>query len=274
MKKLYTSVPANIRLTSAQDDSYSQSKNQYTMKTLLLPQATSTPTPEKATTTQQNKNNGFNSAARLLMSLAILLGIQGMAFGQTTQYSASGTFVAPAGVTSVVVKAWGGGGKGAGLGNGNPGGGGSGAYAAHSSSSVSAGTTYDVIVGVGGITTSNPSGTASTFNGISAGGGSGTNSSTGGSGGTASGGTTNTTGGSGVTVSGNDGGAGGSAPNGGVGGAGGNGPTVPGSNGSPPGGGGGGAGKNSTAFGTGARGQVETHIPAKLIHLQAHQLPM
>ena len=48
MKKLYTSVPANIRLTSAQDDSYSQSKNQYTMKTLLLPQATSTPTPEKA----------------------------------------------------------------------------------------------------------------------------------------------------------------------------------------------------------------------------------
>ena len=232
------------------------------MKTLLLPQATSTPTPEKAKTTQQNKNNGFNSAARLLMSLAILLGIQGMAFGQTTQYSASGTFVAPAGVTSVVVKAWGGGGKGAGLGNGNPGGGGSGAYAAHSSSSVSAGTTYDVIVGVGGITTSNPSGTASTFNGISAGGGSGTNSSTGGSGGTASGGTTNTTGGSGVTVSGN------------YGGAGGNGPTVPGSNGSPPGGGGGGAGKNSTAFGTGARGQVETHIPAKLIHLQAHQLPM
>lgn len=223
MKKLYTSVPANIRLTSAQDDSYSQSKNQYTIKTLLLPQATSTPTPEKATTTQQNKNNGFNSAARLLMSLAILLGIQGMAFGQTTQtYTASGTFVAPAGVTSVVVKAWGGGGKGAGLGNGNPGGG-SGAYAAHSSSSVSAGTTYDVIVGVGGITTSNPSGTASTFNGISAGGGSGTNSSTGGSGGTASGGTTNTTGGSGVTVSGNDGGAGGSAPNGGVGGAGGNG---------------------------------------------------
>ena len=71
-----------------------------------------------------------------------------------------------------------------------------------------------------------------------------------------------------------NGGAGGSAPNGGVGGAGGNGPTVPGSNGSPPGGGGGGAGKNSTAFGTGARGQVETHIPAKLIHLQAHQLPM
>ena len=223
MKKLYAPAPANVRLTSAQDDSYSQSKNQYTMKTLLLPQATSTPTPEKATTTQQNKNNGFNSAARLLTSLVILLGIQGMAFGQTTQYSASGTFVAPAGVTSVVVKAWGGGGKGAGLGNGNPGGGGSGAYAAHSSSSVSAGTTYDVIVGVGGITTSNPSGTASTFNGISAGGGSGTNSSTGGSGGTASGGTTNTTGGSGVTVSGNDGGAGGSAPNGGVGGAGGNG---------------------------------------------------
>lgn len=193
------------------------------MKTLLLPHATSTFTPEKAVTAQQNNNNRFNSAARLLMSLAILLGIQGMAFGQTTQYSASGTFVAPAGVTSVVVKAWGGGGKGAGLGNGNPGGGGSGAYAAHSSSSVSAGTTYDVIVGVGGITTSNPSGTASTFNGISAGGGSGTNSSTGGSGGTASGGTTNTTGGSGVTVSGNDGGAGGSAPNGGVGGAGGNG---------------------------------------------------
>ena len=98
MKKLYAPAPANVRLTSAQDDSYSQSKNQYTMKTLLLPQATSTPTPtpEKATTTQQNKNNGFNSAARLLMSLAILLGIQGMAFGQTTQtYTASGTFVAP-----------------------------------------------------------------------------------------------------------------------------------------------------------------------------------
>lgn len=107
MKKLYTSVPANIKLIPSKDNSYCQSKNQYTMKTLLLPQATSTPTPEKAKTTQQNKNNGFNSAARLLMSLAILLGIQGMAFGQTTQYSASGTFVAPAGVTSVVVKAWG-----------------------------------------------------------------------------------------------------------------------------------------------------------------------
>ena len=51
MKKLYTSVPANIKLIPSKDNSYCQSKNQYTMKTLLLPQATSTPTPEKATTT-------------------------------------------------------------------------------------------------------------------------------------------------------------------------------------------------------------------------------
>ena len=75
MKKPYTSVPTNSRLTPAQDNSYCQSKNQNTMKTLLLPHATSTFTPEKAATAQQNNNNRFNSAARLLMSLAILLGI-------------------------------------------------------------------------------------------------------------------------------------------------------------------------------------------------------
>ncbi|MBU0681188.1 MAG: LamG domain-containing protein [Proteobacteria bacterium] len=70
----------------------------------------------------------------------------------TTTFTSSGTWTAPAGVTSVTVEAWGGGGGG----GGNPtnqdgaGGGGGGAYSRTTTIAVIPGNTYTVTVGAGG----------------------------------------------------------------------------------------------------------------------------
>ena len=117
-----------------------------------------------------------------------------LANAQTVQtFTTSGSWVCPFGVTSITVETWGGGGAGgaaptnASVG----GGGGGGAYRITSSVPVTFGTTYNYIVGNGGLgnnTGAGPNGVASSFNGMflasfGAGGGSNPTIATGGLGG-------------------------------------------------------------------------------------------
>lgn len=80
----------------------------------------------------------------------------------TVTFNASGTWTAPAGVTSVTVEAWGGGGAGGGqnLGSDGGGGGGGGAYSKVVSLPVTPGNNYTVTVGAGGIGVSGGNGGA------------------------------------------------------------------------------------------------------------------
>lgn len=201
-------------------------------------------------------------------------------------FNSDGTFVVPAGVTSLTVKAWGGGGSGGGATNagnmiarGGSGGGG-GAYAS-ATITVTPGESLSIIVGVGGAKAlagqNGNSGGNSTITGftssIFASGGNGGIGNidgaaivVGGSGGVATAGTTKTAGtagGSGNTQYDAVSGAGGAGANsGGAGGAGisGLGNTQSGNNGSNPGGGGGGGRTSqdagSTTGGAGGDGQV------------------
>src|SRR4051812_35393527 len=76
----------------------------------------------------------------------------------TQTFTSSGSWLCPAGVTSVQIEVWGSGGAG---GNATlhfgstytAGGGGAGAYAKKNSYSVTPGTTYTIVIGVGGSTT-------------------------------------------------------------------------------------------------------------------------
>jgi MSHA biogenesis protein MshQ len=92
------------------------------------------------------------AAFRLLFG-AMLLAIAAHSQAVTDTYTATGTWTAPAGVTSVDVEAWGGGGGGGG-GEGDSsdggGGGGGGAYSRTTSITVVPGTTYTVTVGAAG----------------------------------------------------------------------------------------------------------------------------
>jgi hypothetical protein len=93
--------------------------------------------------------------------------LTGSAEAVTDTFLVSGSWVAPAGVTSVTLEAWGGGGAGGGA-TGNPakGGGGAGGQYASKVITVTPGSTYTVVVGTGG-TGSTGNGTAggdSTFN--------------------------------------------------------------------------------------------------------------
>nr|WP_315180340.1 T9SS sorting signal type C domain-containing protein [uncultured Flavobacterium sp.] len=201
-------------------------------------------------------------------------------------FNSDGTFVVPAGVTSLTVKAWGGGGSGGGATNagnmiarGGSGGGG-GAYAS-ATITVTPGESLSIIVGVGGAKAlagqNGNSGGNSTITGftssIFASGGSGgignidgAATVVGGAGGVATAGTTKTAGtagGSGNTQYDAVSGAGGAGANsGGAGGAGisGLGNTQSGNDGSNPGGGGGGGRTSqdagSTTGGAGGDGQV------------------
>ncbi|MBT0652291.1 glycine-rich domain-containing protein [Geomobilimonas luticola] len=188
----------------------------------------------------------------------------------------TGTWTAPAGVTSVTIECWGGGGAGAQRStNGNGGGGGGGAYAKVNTFSVTPGNNYSYTVGAAGTSAATPTnGGASSFNAttcVAAGGTSAaTNSATGGAGGLASASTGNVkyNGGNGWTATGTGGGGGGSsagtasAGNNATsstgatavtgGGPGGNGRTGSQGAGSPPasGPGGGGGGAYRTGFGT------------------------
>lgn len=216
-----------------------------------------------------------------------------ISYAQTTlTYTSSGTFVPPAGVTSVSVVCRGGGGAGGGANaatnkySGN--GGGGGGCSTNNSLTVTAGTSYTITVGaggIGGVGINGGNGGSSSFGSLlTAGGGGGgyANSATGGGAGgtgTCNGGNGHNTlnnnnlpgggggGGGGTTVNGvsatsQTGGAGGSV-GGGAGGNGGySGNTIYGDGlpGTIPGGGGGGGGsehgRNSRSGGDGARGEV------------------
>ena len=166
--------------------------------------------------------SGMFGIIMLMSSLCFITNLS----AQTTQtFTSSGTFIPPAGVTSVTVQAWGAGGGGSSINfftTVRGGGGGGGAYAS-SVVTVVPGTSYNVVVGTGG--GGSTAGGNSTFNTnsvIAAGGSGGTNnSSTAGAGGTtaASTGTTKFAGGNGAAGgSTNSGGGGGGAGTTGAGG--------------------------------------------------------
>lgn len=191
----------------------------------------------------------FNRAAAAFAVLALL--VSQWAAAGSVAYSTSGsyTWLAPEGVTSVTVEAWGGGGAGGGA-QGNPaeGGGGAGGQYAKKTVTVSPGTNYAVSVGAGGSggTSNGAAGGDSTFNGTSvvakggAGGGGAPNNNNNGTGGLGS-----TVGGIGTTVY-----AGGSGSNGASNGSGGG----AGGGGAGSGGGGGSASGNTAGGGTAANG--------------------
>lgn len=146
----------------------------------------------------------------------------GVSFGQTATFSTSGTWTCPAGVTSVNIQSWGGGGAGGGVNANNSAGagGGGGAFNSANAVAVTAGTMYNVTVGLGGAGTVAAVGTAggnSFFNINTAtangGGGGSLNSGAGGAGGSGGGGMVS--GGSGAvggsSVAPGSGGGGGSA---------------------------------------------------------------
>lgn len=83
--------------------------------------------------------------------LLVLWAMGGTAIAATDTFFASGTWIAPAGVTSITVEAWGGGGGG-GAATGNPakGGGGAGGQYAKKLVAVTSGSPYTVVVGAGG----------------------------------------------------------------------------------------------------------------------------
>jgi hypothetical protein len=218
------------------------------------------------------------------LTLALLL--FGFAEAQVIQtFNASGTWVAPNGVTSITVEAWGGGGGGAANSNQGGGAGGGGAYASAVVTAVP-GTSYAITVGAAGaIAAAGSFSQFATGANVKAAGGSGANAGTAGTGGTtaASVGTTTSAGGAGgVGQTGGGtgrggGGGGGSANSAATGGTGGNGASgvggaggtgagaggkggndgVVGAAGVVPGGGGGGGGAGGGASGAvGAAGRV------------------
>jgi hypothetical protein len=163
--------------------------------------------------------------SNLLSILFTIVSITG--FSQTTDsFTTTGanTWTCPIGVTTVDVQVWGAGGGSGGGGNVNKegsGGGGGGGYAYRTSIAVTAGATYNLIVGAagaavgagangnnGGLSRATFGGTVLTANGGSRG-LNGNTGRTGGNGGTATGGTTNNTGGNGGNGSGSDGAGGG-----------------------------------------------------------------
>jgi hypothetical protein len=115
----------------------------------------------------------------------VLVATAGKVAAVTDTFNASGTWVAPAGVTSVIVEAWGGGGgghDGSNAGDYGGGGGGGGAYAS-SVVTVTPGNSYAITIGAGGANgTPGNNGGATSFDGstVVAAGGRGAGSTTGG----------------------------------------------------------------------------------------------
>ena len=143
----------------------------------------------------KNVNNFWTN--NLTLCLLAFFGLFGMtnAFGQTTStFTTSGTWTAPAGVTSIQVEAWGGGAGARSSANTNghvTGGGGGGAYARRNTITVVPGTTYSFTVGAGGAAGNPGQQTTATINGVtitaaggSIGAASGTGTIAGGAGGT------------------------------------------------------------------------------------------
>ncbi|MFN8466042.1 MAG: MBG domain-containing protein [Caldilineaceae bacterium] len=123
--------------------------------------------------------------------LAVLAAAPAHAESETITAVGSGTWTAPAGITSIAIECWGGGGGGGTDSTsiiGGGGGGGGGAYARVNTFAVTPGSSYAYVVGAGG--SADSAGEVSSFNGttcVAAGGGAGGNSSpgAGGAGGTA-----------------------------------------------------------------------------------------
>jgi len=97
------------------------------------------------------------SNAILAFLLALLTFFSQKSYGQVTQtFNSSGSFIVPAGVTSVTVECWGAGGAGGGntTNNDGAGGGGGGAYSRttfNGGTALTTGNSYMVNIGVGGI---------------------------------------------------------------------------------------------------------------------------
>lgn len=100
----------------------------------------------------------FGLPAGIIAMLCLLFAEGGQA--QTTEsFDGSATWTAPAGVTSVLVEAWGGGGGGgAATGNASNGGGGAGGQYARKSVTVVPGNNYAIVVGAGGTSSTSTSG--------------------------------------------------------------------------------------------------------------------
>lgn len=221
--------------------------------------------------------NCFSRLGLLFSALLFSVGV----YAQSQTFNSGGTFVVPAGVTSITVEAWGGGG-GAGQQDDRCGGGGGGAYA-RSVIAVTPGQMYNVVVGAGGALESNGGNSIFGANLVVAEGGRGGNDEDGGNGGAASNSTGDVkySGGNGGDGRNNGGGGGGggsafsnadgqnggdgenfSGGNGGNGtGDGGDGGDENGSGddgepGNVPGGGGGGRGDDSGNSATGAAGRI------------------
>jgi hypothetical protein len=194
---------------------------------------------------------------QLLLTLFGVLFILTAVTAQTIQtFNTSGSWVCPAGVTSVVAESWGGGGAGGGttVANGGGGGGGGGAYK-KTTLAVTPGNTYAYVVGLGGGggTGAGANGGLSSFDG--------TNIANGGSGGGGGAAGTAGAGGTGGTFNGGNGAAGVSSTNSGGGGGGagstGNGGNASGATAGTAGGtdgGAGGAGRTSATTGNGNTG--------------------
>jgi hypothetical protein len=210
-----------------------------------------------------------------------LTGIQATTATTTTTFSTAGatTWVAPCGVTSVIVETWGAGGGGGSSNNTTTNGGSGGGGGAYSKSTltVTSGNTYYLNIGAGGAggpassTTAPTAGGDSWFNSVNSapgstagvlakGGGAGVNNSlatptNGGASASGYGTTTKTSGSNGVAGTASGGGAGGAGANGGAGGAGSS--SADGTIGTAPGGGGGGSDDTKpTKGGDGGVGQV------------------
>ena len=102
-----------------------------------------------------SKNTNLHAMSKAIIVILALFATS-LTFGQTTQtFTTDGSFVVPAGVTSISVECWGAGGAGGTrTTNGVAGGGGGGAYSTSVISGLTAGTSFSYTVGTGGITNS------------------------------------------------------------------------------------------------------------------------
>lgn len=117
-----------------------------------------------STLLSKNLKGIFLTTLRTTALLLLVSAIGEEASGQVTQtFTATGSWTAPAGVTSVTVKCWGGGGGGGGTAvNSSAGGGGAGGAYASSTLTVIPNTTYTITVGGAGTAGSNSGGTGGT----------------------------------------------------------------------------------------------------------------
>ena len=120
-----------------------------------------------ASNTQPNRTTAKRHLADWLL-FVVLVATAGKVAAVTDTFNASGTWVAPAGVTTVIVEAWGGGGgghDGSNAGDYGGGGGGGGAYAS-SVVTVTPGNSYAITIGAGGANgTPGNNGGATSFDG-------------------------------------------------------------------------------------------------------------